>query len=220
MNQFYVSFIFIGIALVVFSLTLILLDKKKAFNFLKNFDEKKQELIDIINDAEQMIEELNKFSDYIVTQMDFKNEELSNNLKKADEQLENLAQKAQELCNAELPQVMENVNKVTVLKEENNIKKETGFFINGSHKDAISKYKESLIKINNILLEKSELENIDQVYEQIQKSPVNNTEKLLPMNLRHHEVVRLYKSGLSEIEIAKKLGMGKGEVQLILEVNK
>jgi hypothetical protein len=219
MSQFYVSFIFIGIALVVFSLTLILLDKKKAFNFLKNYEEKKQELIDIINDAEQMIEELNKFSDYIVTQMDFKNEELSNNLKKADEQLGNLAQKAQELYSNET------LNKETVkeveIKSRNDTKKETSFNVNSNSKDAVEKYKESLLMHNNrISLDSNDLESIYDTNWQTQKTMINMNEKVIPVNSRHNEVMRLYKSGLSEIEIAKKLGMGKGEVQLIIEVNK
>ena len=100
MNQFYVSLIFIGILLITFSLILVLLDKKKVFGFARNYERKKQELIEIINDAEQMIEELNKFSDYIVTQMDFKNEELRLNLKKADENIKSLAIKAHDVCKA------------------------------------------------------------------------------------------------------------------------
>lgn len=91
--NFYVSLVFFGILLILFSLAWIILDKKKAFGFMRSLDEKKQELVEIINDAEQMIEELNKFSDYIVTQMDLKNEELMKKLRIAEEGINNLGKK-------------------------------------------------------------------------------------------------------------------------------
>ena len=99
MNGFYVSFVFLGVLLVAFSLVWIFLDKKKAFNFVKSFDKKKQELIEIISDAEEMIEELNKFSEYIVHTMDLKNEELNKNLKIAEKKVNSLSERANVTCN-------------------------------------------------------------------------------------------------------------------------
>jgi len=45
-------------------------------------------------------------------------------------------------------------------------------------------------------------------------------EKVIPINSKHKEVLALAQKGLNETEIAKKLSMGKGEIQLILGVNK
>ncbi|NTV88860.1 MAG: hypothetical protein HGA22_00620, partial [Clostridiales bacterium] len=97
MDQFYIIMLFVGIILMVFLTVWTILDKKKVFKVVKEFDRKKGELVEIIGDAEQMIEELNKFSDYIVTQMDIKDEELRSNIKKADEQIRNIGIKAQNL---------------------------------------------------------------------------------------------------------------------------
>ncbi|NLK86656.1 MAG: hypothetical protein GX279_04090, partial [Clostridiaceae bacterium] len=94
MSGFYVSLIFIGILLSIISLILILIDKKNIFVFRKAFDDKKQELVEIINDAEQMIDELNRFSDYIVSQIDVKNEELNANMKEAEKKLSALEERA------------------------------------------------------------------------------------------------------------------------------
>jgi hypothetical protein len=44
MNGFYVSMIFLGIILVIFSLVCIYLDKKKVFGLFKSYNAKKQEL--------------------------------------------------------------------------------------------------------------------------------------------------------------------------------
>ena len=87
MDGFYAGIIFAGIILVIISLIWIAYDRKKTFDHSKQFDAKKEEILGIIDDAEMMISELNKFSDYIVTQMDKKNEELCLNLKIFDEKI-------------------------------------------------------------------------------------------------------------------------------------
>jgi len=82
MNQFYVSIIFLGILLIVISLVWIVYDKKQSYDYSKQLDSKRDELVKVITDSEVMLEELNKFSDYIVSQMDLKNEEACESLKK------------------------------------------------------------------------------------------------------------------------------------------
>lgn len=199
MNQFFLSFIFIGIILVIFSLIMILLDKKKVFSFFKDYEDKKQELVEIINDAEQMIEELNKFSDYIVTQMDFKNEELSLNLKKAEDQIKSYMHKANEICNNtnELPAGVKSENNLSQNSVPNTIF-ETPIAMSGNMYEPGTAYTEPVYKYGGM----------------------GSEEKVISINAKHNEVVRLARSGLSVVEIAKKLNMGKGEIQLILQLNK
>ena len=43
---------------------------------------------------------------------------------------------------------------------------------------------------------------------------------VMPLNIRHKEVLELAENGMNDTEIAKKLNMGKGEVQLILGMTK
>jgi DNA-binding NarL/FixJ family response regulator len=187
MDQFYTVLLFGGVLLMVFLTVWTIFDKKKVFKVLKDFDKKKSELVEIINDAEQMIEELNKFSDYIVTQMDIKDEELRSNLRIADEQIMNLSRKAQSL----------------ELRTQS------------------LEHREPLFSINSdIVIDNLEYEDLAAVNMKEAAPVLKRIDNVIPMNSRHAEVLKLSKDGLSDAEIAKKLKMGKGEIQLILEINK
>lgn len=75
MGAFYVSIIFLGILLVIGSLFFIAMDKVNGKDFFKEFDRKKEEMFNLIQDSEEMIQELNKMSDYVVTIIAEKNQE-------------------------------------------------------------------------------------------------------------------------------------------------
>lgn len=221
MNQFYVSLIFFGIILIVFSLIWVVLDKKKVFSFVKNFDQKKQELVEIINDAEQMIEELNKFSDYIVTQMDLKNEELRMHLKQANDEIKNLSQRAQSICGF--------VNEIKVeakaqAQAETIIEMKpvaSAVAVNGGIMEAGVRPQEPLFKYNsNFIIENMDFEDTSYKTTPVQKALIKKTEKVIPINNKYREVLRLSESGFCDVEIAKKLNMGIGEIELILGISK
>ena len=211
--NFYVTLVFLGIILVFLSLIWVILDKKKVFGFTKNFEDKKQELVEIINDAEQMIEELNKFSDYIVTQMDLKNEELRMNLRNADEDIKNIALREQSVRMSIAGSSM---------KEEAKLEYTTAAVVNGSMPVMSAIPVDIMIRQNSeFSTETMDLDKVahTHVY-QPPRQTQRKTEKVVPINNRYSEVLRLAKSGLSELEIAKTLNMGKGEVELILGINK
>ncbi|WP_244648362.1 hypothetical protein [Ruminiclostridium herbifermentans] len=75
MEAFYVSIIFIGSILVIAALFFIIMDKVNGKDFFKEFDRKKDEMFNLIQDSEEMIQELNKMSDYVVTVIEEKNKE-------------------------------------------------------------------------------------------------------------------------------------------------
>lgn len=211
--NFYVTLVFLGIILVSLSLVWVILDKKKAFGFARSFEDKKQELVEIINDAEQMIEELNRFSDYIVTQMDLKNEELRMNLKNADEDIKNLVQKAQSV-------------KMSIaagsVKEEAKLEYKTAAVVNGSVPEMPPLPVDMAVKQNSVPAAES-TDNGNTAHTPVYQQPrqiQRKSEKVIPINNRYGEVLHLAKSGLSELEIARTLNMGKGEVELILGINK
>jgi hypothetical protein len=210
MNGFYVSLVFFGILLVAISLFCVLLDKRKVFQFSKSFDEKKRELVEIINDADQMIGEMNKFSDYIVSQIDQKNEELSNSLKSAGLKVEELNTRLSSLCSeagtamitkrGSAVEAMASMQSATVEKalEEVSVESDAApIAVNGSAADSVAK---SSMKPR--------------------KSPARKNEKVIPINNKYSEVLRLSEEGMQELEIARKLNMGKGEVELILGLKK
>ncbi len=102
MEAFYVSIIFLGIILVVAALFFIIMDKVNGKDFFKEFDRKKDEMFNLIQDSEDMVQELNKMSDYVVTVIAEKNQEFFNKTTKHKEQeplieLENVKEDIKEL---------------------------------------------------------------------------------------------------------------------------
>ncbi len=200
MNGFYASLIFLGILLILVSLISIFLDKRKVFGFIKGFDEKKQELTEIISDAEQMIEELNRFSDYIVNQMDLKNEELNKNLWEAEERVQAIKERIGSvgISAAAVPPAQTAVMESGIAYAVNS----TG--------------------IKTIHVNTADTETAAYSRNEDQKLPAANKkkEKVIPFNNRYSEVLRLADEGLGSLEIAQKLHMGKGEVELIIGLRK
>jgi hypothetical protein len=169
MEQFYLGFIIIGILLIIIPFVWFIINKKKSNDYMNLLEEKKNELLGIINDAEQMIEELNRFSDYIVTQIDLKNEQLWNNFNKLDK-----------LINQKTDSLVEDLPE---------------------HSDGV------------VLLDSSSS------FQEI--SGENKAqEKIIPFNSKYRDIVNLANKGPTNTEIARKLKMGKGEIQLILEICK
>lgn len=78
MEAFYVCIIFLGIILVIAALFFIIMDKVNGKDFFKEFDRKKDEMFNLIQDSEEMVQELNKMSDYVVTAISEKNQEFFN----------------------------------------------------------------------------------------------------------------------------------------------
>lgn len=80
MEAFYVSIIFLGVILVIGSLFFIAMDKANGKDFFQEFDRKKEEMFNLIQDSEEMVQELNRISDYVVTVISEKNQEFFNKI--------------------------------------------------------------------------------------------------------------------------------------------
>jgi len=202
MNQFYVSIIFLGILLIFTAIVMIAYDRKRAYDHSKQLDEKKNELSGIIQDAENMIDELNRFSDYVVTQMDLKNEELNSILKTAEEKIKNLSVRAQR------EETAKSVRTDTAVSSAR-------MAVNASPVPQLFNFN-SEIAIENIGLDSS----TGNVVEKANQAGKPKEGKVIPLNSKHKEVLILSAQGLDDTEIAKRLNMGKGEIQLILGVNR
>ncbi|MDP4093828.1 MAG: hypothetical protein Q8920_10750 [Bacillota bacterium] len=205
--NFYASLIFLGIIVVIVALVGVAYDRKKGYNHAKSIDYKKEQLTEIINDAEQMIEELNKFSDYVVTQMDLKNEEMSASLKQVEERFAKAQEKFKEsietnaipeakVVNGNTASVPAPGYTVPIVKDEP-----------AEDRLELSSEGQQLVQGGRTKLQGSK-----------QANKIKNN--VIPINNKYMEVIRLSEEGFSDIEIAKKLNMGKGEVQLVLDMNK
>lgn len=84
MTVFFTCIIFVGIGLTIFALILMLYEKKRLHDYRGDIKEKKDELIKVIEDAEELISEMNRFSDFAVTRIEEKNNVLLDTITEAD----------------------------------------------------------------------------------------------------------------------------------------
>ena len=255
----------------VISLVWIAFDKKKQLDDKEVLQEKKEMLVSVISDAELMIEELNNISDYLVSHIDKKRQEVVNTVKEADEKIKAAKDiEVKEITDKEIKSAAGKKIKEIIDKEIKSaagkkikeiIDKEIKSAADKKIKEIIDKEIKSVVdkKIKTIIIEKikeaadKEIEiikeekvsnEIDKVYfteskellidgentifrnvlsEDINKSLSNKIEskrKIVSANSKYKEVISLSQSGLNETQIAKKLNMGKGEIQLVLGINK
>ena len=243
MNGFYVSMIFLGVLLVIFSLICIFLDKRRAFSYLKSYDDKTQKLVEVINDAEQMIDELNRFSDFIVNQIDQKNEELINNLKLAEEKVNALSEKAGMICNGTEKTTIKEGNELIQIGNESiqkgneyrkSLPMETRAEISGikvfnaeaSNEEAADSDANDLESSDAVAVNSGVIDAVvttaphSRFNSNYAAAPAKKREKVIPINNKYSEVIKLSQEGMQDLEIAKRLNMGKGEVELILGLRK
>ncbi len=239
----------------VISLVWIAFDKKKQLDDKEVLQEKKEMLVSVISDAELMIEELNNISDYLVSHIDKKRQEVVNTVKEADEKIKAAKDiEVKEITDKEIKSAAGKKIKEIIDKEiKSAAGKKIKEIIDKEIKSAadkkiktiiIEKIKEAADKEIEIIKEEKVSNEIDKVYfteskellidgentifrnvlsEDINKSLSNKIEskrKIVSANSKYKEVISLSQSGLNETQIAKKLNMGKGEIQLVLGINK
>lgn len=196
MDSFNFSIMFLGVLLIAVSLVMIAFDRKRSYDDLDKLSNRKEELVGIIKDAEQMVEELNRFSDYIVTQIDSKSEEITNKLSYVDEKIVQLNIKADSRSNN------------YVLSE-----------INAAAASEISNKEANKLR-SDLAIDSLEIGYEGVSYSKTIKDDFAKKDKSSIISERNREVLKLFQEGLSETDIAKKLHMGKGEIQLIIGMNK
>ncbi|MCX7772701.1 MAG: hypothetical protein N2376_06265 [Clostridia bacterium] len=91
MAVFFTCIILIGSGITVFALLLMLAEKRRLHDYRTDLKEKKDDLIKVIEDAEELISEMNRFSDYVVTQIEEKNNSLAQTISEADLRIELLS---------------------------------------------------------------------------------------------------------------------------------
>lgn len=175
LNQLYVSLIFIGITLILTSIVLILFDMKRSRDNVRQLEEKKAEILEAVSDAEQLVDEMNKFSDYILTQIEQKNEEVLTNLKYFDIKMKDMEPAEEDI-----------------------------------QKDVQEDVREDSASVEPMMAQDESSHQPEMV----------RSEKVIPLSSKYRDVVKLTEEGLSDMEIAKSLNMGKGEIRLIREIRK
>ncbi len=203
MGAFYVTIIFLGVILVAVSLFLILMDRANGKDFFKEFDRKKDEMFGLIQDSEEMIHELNRMSDYVVTVISEKNQEFFKKAKDMDDQdkvEEKPVNQIQQQIQTEEPVITTPELSTEVDKINQQINQDIQKLTNIQS----YKYMQSGIKQQN--------EANDEI---IDTREDNEKPSKLVLNSRRKQVLQLIEQGFSNDEIAEKMKMGKGEIGLI-----
>jgi len=84
MTAFFTCIILIGSGITLFAFILMLFEKKRLHDYRTDLREKKEDLIRVIEDAEELISEMNRFSEYTVTQIEEKHDALQRTIAEAD----------------------------------------------------------------------------------------------------------------------------------------
>ena len=193
------------------------------------FDDKLEDAVNdfaIRTDEEYVskMNQMNEYSEKVLETMEKTNSEIvfihsmlndkQDNVNKLTEKLEVTGKQLLQLKN----DVDESINTLKEQYESNiNLKLEQEF-VTGIEADHVEK--ETIKTFNDELIEKitdSDEEEVPEGFKEAVAAPIvesvndNNT-----IPYEENEIVNLYKEGYSEIDIAKKLGKGIGEIKLVL----
>lgn len=215
---FVISILLLSVILGMF----VFLCKKKVISFVINYEAKKKELNDIVIDAEEMIKELNKFSEYIADQVDLKNNEMNKNIKAAEEKAMLLQQRVDNLVISSRDIVKkDSINKTEAsytagVLETQQIDRENKIFdqTNEDEKTMAAVNGESIISNSSAILAYTAHQHNTTL------SVPKKKEKVIPLTTKYSEVIKMSQENMSIQEIAKKLNIGKGEVELILDMRR
>ena len=206
---------FIGFALVLISALWYVADFRKTRKFTRKAENEKNELRSIITDAELLINELNNFSDYLLTKIDQKNSEAGFFLEKLN----------QSINDAKLNHIKRPGKKRVLIL---NAKKYSGGRrITGRTGDGGAGYGKTGGGAVDPGKTAEERASSPRRYTRGQISryakrrikrnaPDAQPEAIMSHSKKSHDVLRCYSEGMGEAEIAKYLDIGRGEVALIL----
>lgn len=199
MAIFFVCIIFVGSVLVILSIFLMLYEKNRLHDYRKDLREKKEDIIQIIEDAEELITEINRFSEYTINQIEEKNQVLKEAMEKADLKIKLLYSSEPPYSQfKEVPQ-QSSYDEMSAHRKPKELEQKA---MPQSSYDGVS-----VSKINNQIKSHEEIK------------PANNV-KILSFGLKRREIAKLAKSGLDSTAIARILNCGKGEIELIARMGR
>ncbi len=233
MEAFYVTIIFLGVLLVIVSLFLIVMDRVNGKDFFKEFDRKKDEMFNLIQDSEEMVQELNRMSDYVITVISEKNQELFN--KNANSNMQEASIKIENASGHESEKLVDQIQEKSNLSIAEDIQRQNKMLMNSTDENPISIDMPEQSKLSGDIKmqnsedtapqnEESDVQKLNLQFshdKDIYKNDVSDNGKLkLHLNIRRKEVLQMIEQGLSNDEISDKLKIGKGEIELIRGLSK
>ena len=209
---------FLGVGILFVVIALVIRDRpKKEIEQYDQVSEKKSELNDLIDEADKMIKELHSFSDYIIKELETKHKELLflyQLVEEKQKQVYNEQSFERKQPEVEKPKVNPIINPSATYS---------------SIAPAIQAYNNNLTEVQgSIENDAVDEESLEQIMKQffseknieVQKENVEEEPQKLEEEDNVAKIMRMYQQGYEIQDIAEKLRMGKGEIQLIIQLNK
>lgn len=220
------------IGLVYFSITLsiflyvigfVILFRYKR-DKIKYIDEQLEAINNILDTCDNMVHELNNLSDYITTNIEDKSLMLKELLSEVDRKIKYLDSQVNYISSSRSTKKKKEAdsekseNKLEQTGSKGKVTSNEKMLIKPAS-SIIDAYEKNLNMIKD--LEKNEDRKPKYLSDKVIIDNIINSEIKKPdffINPKEKEIIELSKQGLDTTEIAKKLGMGKGEIELILEL--
>lgn len=182
-----------SVLILIFAMLLFTVNRSWSSRELKRVENKKKEIENILESADQMIQELNNFSDYIINYIGDKMHEVDDMIADVDAEI--------------------NERKI-IISQQNNMFKEAGNKLEHTRNQLEKGDQKAVIPFVN----KISADNINKMhtYSNNNLFSVRTTENFMNASLKSGQIIALAEKGLDEAQIAKKLNIGRGEIQLIL----
>lgn len=229
--------IFLAIALSVFGFVMLLKYRHFGNDKAELLDQKLNSVNRALDSCEKMIDELNKLSDYIISNVEQKSSELKGIIDTADEKISainNIQTQPhfEAVLKPETPATAENTEVNPLIKLSGRFRKNTAELhkkemtiseenIVVTPKAAANAYKANADLINPPKEEEPPKYIVDTVViDENNQGRDRGKMYAFVVSSKAKDVIELSKQGLNTTEIAKRLGIGKGEIELILGIKK
>lgn len=183
----------LSLFVLLFSILFLIFTRKWSTREIKKIENKKKELEEILLSADQMIVELNKFSDYMISDIEKKVGEVEGLISEIDNKIEN--------------------RQAAVQEHIDSAEKTRGGPLDLKNQEDKTNMKTIIPLINRAITVNHEKM---QTYTRLGTMGSKSLNNLLNSKSKTSQIVSLSEKGFDEAEIARMLNIGRGEVQLIL----
>lgn len=245
MTAFFICIMMIGIGLVVAAGVLVLAEKQRMHDMRGDLHARKDELFRIIEDAEVLVEELNRFSDYATTRCEEKERDLQRSMLRAEELSASIDRAADRLAagtaealeaasalrgavSAESREMSEKsesremsetseLREISEATESRKLRERQAFHASRHAAAEADAQEEPLPDSESAVVEPEPSE--DAVASSGRRNATQSGRgRVLTADFKRSRIMDLQRSGLDSTEIAKRLNIGKGEIELITRI--
>ncbi len=205
MTGFFVAIILLGSFITAIALVLLVVEKSHERDYRLDVTERRDRLVDVMDDADLLVDELNRFADYTVSTCEQKRLEVEVVLRRADALVSQVA-----AASASLSSVLAGSRSADARVSATPVSEpQTGGITVFCETDAatgtISTQTEGV----------SRMEPAQPPFSDAMATAPVSRGRVLTLDVRRAEALRLARKGMAHAEIARTLQLGKGEIELI-----